>query len=109
MTPATNPILYAVTAELPSAELAREYLDWLTGGHVQAVIAGGASAARIIQLQDGDSAPPRIEVQYVFPSQAALDRYLRDFAPALRQEGVERFASRGVSFTRRIGPILHQI
>lgn len=108
MTPATNQILYAVTAEFPKAELAREYVDWLTGGHVQAVINGGASAARIVQMQAEAGAGPWIEVQYVFPSQAALDRYVRDCAPALRQEGVERFARRGVIFTRRIGQILHQ-
>lgn len=106
----TEPLFYAVTATLPDAACAAEYLDWLTRGHIQQVIAGGATSARIVTL-DPEPAPagdhkPRLETQYQFPSRQTFDRYVRDFAPALRAEGLERFPpSRGVTFQRRLGRI----
>ena len=99
-------VLYTVTATVPGEDLACEYIDWLTGGHIQAVLAGGAATARVVRLDAEAVTAPQVEVQYVFPSPAALDQYVRDVAPALRQEGVERFASRGVTFARRIGRVV---
>jgi len=104
--------LYAVTATLPDERLREEYVGWLAGGHVQQVIAAGASEARVVVLDPeadavgGENATSRVESVYIFPTRTALDAYFRDHAPRLRAEGVARFASRGVTFQRRIGRVV---
>lgn len=107
----TQPILYAVTASLPDEPLRDEYVAWLTGGHVQDVIAAGAIEARVVVLDPeppsspGENATFRVESVYIFPTRQALETYFRDHAPRLRAQGVARFASRGVTFQRRIGRV----
>ncbi len=102
-------IAYTVTATLPDSQTASEYIRWLQEGHTDAVIAGGAESAAIILLdpEPADGAAPgpvQVEVRYVFPSRDALDRYIQQYAPALRADGLKRFGSRpGVSFSRRTG------
>jgi len=97
-------ISYAVTATLPDESVAREYIAWLEGGHVEDVIEGGAHTAMIVRLQ-GD--PIRVETQYIFSTRELFERYEQKHAPALRADGMKRFGpERGVSFERRIGEIL---
>lgn len=75
---------------------------------MQAVIRGGASSATIVRQQEPD--PLRIEVRYVFPSREAFDRYVREFAPALRAEGLALFGpDSGVEFVRSLGVIAEQM
>lgn len=124
--PAPNPnssrvqtVYYSVTATFPDEATAVEYTDWLTDGHVQQVLQAGASAARIVRLDPEEAEPggrdsarvgsPRLETHYEFPSRAAFDRYVREFAPALRADGLKRFpATRGVRFERRVGQMVGQ-
>jgi len=102
-------IAYTVTATLPDAEVASEYIRWLQDGHTDAVIAGGAESAAIILLdpepaEGGAPGGVQVEVRYVFPSRDALNHYLHQYAPALRADGLKRFGTRpGVVFSRRIG------
>jgi|JI10StandDraft_1071094.scaffolds.fasta_scaffold405235_3 hypothetical protein len=93
-------VIYAVTATVP-AGVVEAYLAWLLGGHVAAVLAGGAEQAWVTRLE-GDT--PRIESRYRFAHRAALDHYLTHTAPGLRAEGIARFVEPyGVVFTREIG------
>src|SRR5690606_5027785 len=105
-------IAYTVTATLPGAALAEEYIAWLTGGHVADVIAGGAVRGQIARLDPGPEASGavRIEVRYLFPDRAAFDRYEREGAPRLRAEGLARFGpDRGVTFERRVGEVVARV
>lgn len=99
-------IVYIVTATLPDEETASEYIDWLKGGHVKEVVAGGAVSGEVVRIVE----PPeeiRIECHYRFASRAAYERYVREAAPALRAEGVRRFGGRsGVAFDRRLGVVV---
>lgn len=105
-------IAYTVRATCPSPALAERYVAWLEDGHVDMVIRGGAHAATIVRLdpepgQPGGQGPRRVEVRYVFPTRAVFDRYVRDFAPALRAEGLARFGREtGVTFERSVGEIV---
>ena len=101
-------IAYTVRAECPDEATARDYIAWLEDGHVDQVIAGGAHSAMIVRLDpDAPGVPPRVETRYVFSTREVFDRYVREFAPALREEGLRRFpASRGVRFERTVGVIL---
>lgn len=101
---ATPPVSYVVTATLPSEPLALEYVAWLWAGHAQQVLAGGATRAEVIRITEPPS-PPRVQTRYVFQSRAAFDRYLAQFAPALRAEGIAKWGDR-VSFVREVGEIV---
>jgi len=98
-------IAYTVIATFPNRDLAKAYIDWLTAGHVQAVLAGGAASGAVVEISD-PADPPQVESRYVFPDRDAFDRYVRDIAPALRADGLQRFGpERGVRIERRIGQI----
>lgn len=96
-------VFYAVTASITDPATARAYRDWLEGGHADAVIAGGAESARVVELDSEGT--HRIETQYVFPSRAAFEAYEAGPAVELRADGRRRFAE-GVVFERRVGEIV---
>ncbi|MBK9187452.1 MAG: DUF4286 family protein [Phycisphaerales bacterium] len=99
-------IAYTVTATLPDTRTRDEYVAWLQEGHLAQVIQGGAATAAILLLTDPAS-PIRVQTRYTFSSPEALDRYVRDHAPALRADGLARFPpARGVAFAREIATIL---
>ncbi|MFM7118218.1 MAG: DUF4286 family protein [Planctomycetota bacterium] len=82
-------------------ELASKWLAWLRDGHLQDVISGGARSAEVIRIDDG---VPHYEIHYRFETREALDRYLRDFAPHLREEGLSKFPlSLGLEYRRSTG------
>ncbi|MEZ4463017.1 MAG: hypothetical protein R3F43_00505 [bacterium] len=90
-------LIYAVTATLPEA-LVPSYVRWLLDGHIQAVIAGEPP-----RPGSRRSAPPRSRAA-TSSSPDILARYERDVAPALRADGIARFAEpHGVTFTRVTG------
>ncbi len=94
-------IHYSVIAELPDVPTRDRYLRWLRQGHLQGVLDGGAISAKILLL---DGPEIRIQTSYRFSDRAAFDQYEREFAPALRADGLERFgAASGVRFERSVG------
>lgn len=96
-------VIYSVTAVLPSAENARLYARWLVDGHVQAVMRGGASSAKVTAW-DAEGSVWKVEAVYEFADRATLDRYVREFAPGLRAEGLARWGGvEGIRFERRVG------
>jgi hypothetical protein len=101
-----HPIRYSVLATLPDSDTTRSFLDWLRGGHVQAVIAGGARTAEVMSVHAADGTH-KVEISYTFADQAAFDRYEQVHAPALRADGAARFGTiPGVSFERRVGSVI---
>ncbi|MFZ4576077.1 MAG: DUF4286 family protein [Phycisphaerales bacterium] len=98
-------LAYCVTATFPDEATRDEYAHWLEHGHLQGVIAGGATDAALLIPDD----PPgrwRVHARYTFQSRDAFDRYVREAAPALRAEGLARFPpARGVSFERELAAI----
>jgi hypothetical protein len=47
-----------------------------------------------------------VETQYVFPSRKAFDTYLRDHAPALRNDMLKHFPPEtGITFTRQVAEL----
>ena len=98
---------YTVIGDFDDPRVAAEWVDWLKGGHLQAVLDGGALSAEVVRLEPTAATPLRVEVRYRFADLAAFQRYERDFAPALRADGLARFpASRGVRLQRALGEVL---
>ena len=92
-------------ATLPDANLAKEWLDWLRGGHIAELLAGGTTAAEIIAL---DQPPLTFEVRYRFSSRQAFDRYEQGFAPRLRDEELKRFpAEKGINYRQSVGEVVN--
>lgn len=101
---------YTVIGDFEDAAVAGEWIDWLRGGHVQAVLDGGATSAEVVRLEPTAAAPLRVEVRYRFADHAAFQRYERDAAPALRADGLARFPpSRGVRLTRVLGEVVARL
>jgi hypothetical protein len=106
-------IAYTVAARLPDEAVRSEYVEWLTSGHVQQVLAAGASEVKVLVLDGvsavgaGQDARLAVEVRYLFSSREQLDRYLAEDAPRLRAEGLVRFGpERLVSFSRSVGAVV---
>jgi hypothetical protein len=102
-------VVYSVCATFPVEELAREYVAWLTEGqpsHVAQVLTGGASEGTVWR-EVGAAGRRRILARYVFPSRESFDRYVREFAPSLRAEGLARFGpDKGVSMERSVSEVM---
>jgi uncharacterized damage-inducible protein DinB len=95
-------VVYEVTATV-RADLMAAYVAWLTPGHVQDVVATGCFRfATVTQLGE-----TLVRVAYVAESRAEIDRYLQDFAPALRGKGLTAFPD-GVVWSREIGEIVER-
>ena len=104
-------ILYTVRATCPSLQVRGRFLSWLTPSHVLEVMAGGATAVRIVLPdRESDSAQAVVETQYVFPSRKAFDDYIRDHASALRTDGLKHFPPEsGVTYTRQVAEIATEL
>ncbi|MFT3684840.1 MAG: DUF4286 family protein [Phycisphaerales bacterium] len=102
-------IAYTVTARLPDLATRERFVAWLAGGHVAEVCGYGALSGQIVVLDQPQGEPPVVEVRYLFPDRATLDRYFSEYAPRLRAEGLARFGPEsGVQFSRSTGVISHQ-
>lgn len=96
-------LTYTVAVTLPDRVMADAWLNWLRGGHIAEVFAGGARVAEIVQM---DGADLSFEIRYRFPSREAFAAYERDHAPRLRAEGLKLFpVERGVTYRRSAGTV----
>lgn len=96
-------ISYTVRCQFSDPSVAAEWLDWLTSVHLDDVLAGGAAAASIFEM---DAPDLTYEIRYQFPDRASFKTYEKEHAPALRAEGLQRFPlSRGLTYERTVGEI----
>ncbi len=96
-------VLYEVSARIPNPAVAEAWAAWILREHIAEVIQAGAMSGRLIQ-DDEDAA--RYTVQYEFADREALETYLAEEAPRLRDAGLRRFGASQVAYTRRSGRIL---
>ena len=98
-------ILYEVRLDVDAA-IAAAFRTWL-GEHVREIVAlPGFVRADIVREERGEG---RVGwcTQYWLRDRAALDAYLRDHAPRLRADGLQRFADRFTA-ERRVGELEQQ-
>ncbi|MBX6330668.1 MAG: DUF4286 family protein [Gemmatimonadaceae bacterium] len=95
-------VTYEITATV-RADLADGYERFMREHHIPHLLATGAFAAATLSR----SAPGRYRVRYEAHSRAALDRYLAEHAPRLRQEFTAAFPA-GIELSREEWTVLAQ-
>lgn len=85
---------YEVTAEVP-ADARESYVRFQTERHIPEVVATGCFVSASLE----EEADGRFRASYLARSAEALERYLRDHAPALRADFVAHVPP-GVTLTR---------
>jgi hypothetical protein len=91
-------LIYNVTVKVEN-EIAEDWLNWMRQTHIVAVLRTGCfSQARLTLMQHEEEDGKTYAIQYSVPSQAALDKYMSDFAPELQREHRERYDGRFVAF-----------
>lgn len=94
-------IVYVVQAEV-DLEVASAYETWLNGHIPEVLAAPGFVKAELLLDSDVAVAGRRMFcVHYYVQTQTDLENYLRDRAPALREDGLKRFPDRFTA-TRRV-------
>lgn len=110
MSRSTHQLIYTVNATIGDAKLVDEYVAWLIEGHMQAVVAGGASSAEVSRIDPIDSLGSwQISTRYRFADPATLATYERGPAIALRAEGLQRFgplSQSPITFSRSVGTLI---
>ncbi|MGI9283033.1 MAG: DUF4286 family protein [Endozoicomonas sp.] len=106
-------IIYEVSC-LVEASVERPFLTWLKEHAAKIVALEGFESASIslIKLDDRlDEFPDRtgFSVSYRLENQAALDHYLKEYAPALREDGLKRFGTQMTIYRRVLGGSLFEI
>ena len=92
-------LLYNVTCNVDEA-VAEAWLFFMRTVHVPEVLATGcferSQICQVVEEEDNDGRT--YAVQYYCPDAATLDRYQREFAPALRADMERRFPQQFVAF-----------
>lgn len=95
---------YTVTLTFADPSIAVEWLAWMRNEHAAHVVLAGAQSAEILKM---DGVLLRCEARYSFASRADFDRYVRDHAPRLREEGLRLFpTTRGIQYERSCGEVI---
>jgi 3-hydroxyisobutyrate dehydrogenase len=89
-------VLYEETARVDDA-LAYDYERYLIETHIPAIVRTGC----FLHAQFAQGGEGQYRAAYHAASQAQVDRYLTEFAPALRQQMTTRFPT-GVTLSRRV-------
>ncbi|GDY05235.1 hypothetical protein LBMAG51_00220 [Phycisphaerae bacterium] len=95
---------YTVALTFTDPSTAGEWLAWMRDEHAAHVVQAGAQSAEILKM---DGVLHRCEARYSFASRAEFDRYVRDHAPRLREEGLRHFpATREIQYERSCGEVI---
>lgn len=95
-------VVYEVNLEFDVA-IAEEYRAWLDI-HIREILAlPGFVSAQLHEVLDPRPTAGRLglSVRYLVRDDASLDSYLREHAPRLRADGLQRFGEEGVRIRRR--------
>jgi hypothetical protein len=92
-------IIYNVTTNIHES-VHDQWLAWMQEKHIPEILATGKfSSARLVKvLIEEEMGGTTYSVQFVTDSKETLEKYYREDAPALRQEALELFADKMLSF-----------
>lgn len=100
-------VLYNVTVSIdPTCEA--EWLQWMREVHIPEVMSTGCFLeSRLSRVNGEEEDGATYAITYVAYSQELLDRYSREFAPALQTAHSSRFAGRFAAFRTTLSVIEH--
>ncbi|KEQ17029.1 DUF4286 family protein [Endozoicomonas numazuensis] len=106
-------IIYEVNC-LVEASIERPFLTWLKEHATQIVTLEGFEKASISLIKlddrlDEHSERTGFSVTYRLENQAALDNYLKEYAPTLREDGLKRFGTQMTIYRRVLGGALFEV
>ncbi|HTF03168.1 MAG TPA: DUF4286 family protein [Bacteroidia bacterium] len=91
-------IIYNVTVNIDSS-VHDEWLDWMKNTHIPEVVATGCfSAGHIFRIMVDEQSGVSYSIQYTAASIEEIQRYMKDFAPALQKEHTEKYADKFTAF-----------
>ncbi len=93
-------ILYNVTL-LIAEEKEIEFVDWMKNEHIEEVLATGLFEKAIFSkllTEVGEHTGVTYAVQYHCPSMEKLQQYYQEFAPTLRDKGLQKFGTEMLGF-----------
>ncbi len=98
---------YTVRCTFDDPAVAERWVQWLGEEHLRDVCDAGAVDAEIVQFDAGGGSSKVIcEARYHFADRAAFEKYERDHAPRLREEGLQKFPlERGLHYERFTGDV----
>jgi hypothetical protein len=92
-------IIYNVSVKTDHS-IADAWVDWMKEEHIPEIIGTGcftqAILARLIETDESEGIT--YVVQYYADSKALYNRYIREYAPGLRQKAFDRWGDRFIAF-----------
>jgi hypothetical protein len=100
-------ISYNVTCRVPGEGKAHEWLTWLQDEHINDVLKAGAISAEVIRFDDDGKPGILFQIRYKFNNRDAIEEYMKNYAPRLREDGLKKFPpEEGFLYDRSIGEII---
>jgi hypothetical protein len=100
-------IIYNVTVK-PDAQIAAAWLHWMKVEHIPDVVNTGcfthATLLRLIETDDTDG--PTYAIQYHANTKAGYDRYLQQYAEAMRKKVTDKWGNQVMVF-RSVLEVVH--
>lgn len=93
-------IIYEVNLAFEKT-ISEDFRLWLNEHIAQMLQFSGFIQANLLQSESDDSDQEKLTVHYYLTDREALENYLVNFAPKMRQQGIERFKDK-FSAQRRI-------
>jgi hypothetical protein len=92
-------VIYNVTIKVDPS-LADEWLEWLKKEHIPDVIGTGcfSKATILLLLETNKTEGPTYAVQYLAANKGDYDRYIENFADAMRKKGADKWGDKFVAF-----------
>lgn len=91
-------IIYNVTVSVDE-HIADEWLSWMKAKHIPDVMATGLFVEyRILRVVTGDHSAHTFAIQYTLESQAHLNQYQMEHAPAIQKEHLDKYGEKAVAF-----------
>lgn len=91
-------LIYNVTINIDDS-VHDEWLDYMKSKHIGDVVATGCfSSGTIYRILVNEDSGSSYSIQYRAPNRAAIDRYMKEFAPALQKEVKDKYGDKFVAF-----------
>lgn len=92
-------IIYNVTINIHES-VHQQWMDWMQNKHIADVLATGKfTSARMVKvLVEEEMGGVTYSIQYTTDSKETLERYYREDAPRLREEGLRLFGDKMLAF-----------